>query len=449
MGDLAALRAASSNKGKAKACIYIFLSGGLAQHDSFDPKPDAPDGIRGEFRPIATRTPGVRVVEHLPMLAARSDRWAMVRSLTHKTNDHSAGHLFMLTGRSTLPVGFSGNKPGPDDWPAIASVVKAVSASTNNLPPAVVLPDKNVHNSGRVLPGQFAGHMGRHRDPWFIEASPFAPAAYGAFPEYEFDHQDRPFGKQRRKWHLPSLDLPQEVGKTRFDDRLSLLKRIDGQRRSLDVSGEAGRFSAYHAGAVSLLGERRVRAAFDVLRDDPRTLDRYGRNSFGYSLLMARRLVEAGVSLVQVNLGNNETWDTHGNAFPHLKDKLLPPTDRSLSALLDDLHDTGLLDTTLVVMAGEFGRTPRITRLPEHYKLAGRDHWGSVQTVFFAGGGVKGGTVVGSSDKIGGYPATSPQTPENMAATIYQSLGIPKSAAWLDAENRPHSIYHGEPIFAQ
>src|SRR5262245_1452311 len=161
---------------------------------------------------------------------------------------------------------------------------------------------------------------------------------------------------------------------------------------------------------------------------------------------MAFRLIEAGVNLVQVNLGNNETWDTHGNAFPHLKDKLFPPTDRALSALLDDLHDRGLLDSTLIVMAGEFGRTPRISRLPQYYKLPGRDHWGAVQSVFFAGGPVRGGTVVGSSDKVGAYPATCPQTPENLAATIYQALGIPRSAEWHDALHRPHAIYHGEPI---
>jgi uncharacterized protein (DUF1501 family) len=152
------------------------------------------------------------------------------------------------------------------------------------------------------------------------------------------------------------------------------------------------------------------------------------------------------VNLVQVNLGNNETWDTHGEAFPHLKDKLFPPTDRALSALLDDLHENGLLDSTLIVMAGEFGRTPKVTRLPQFYKLPGRDHWGAVQTVFFAGGGVKGGTVVGSSDKNGGYPATDPQTPEDLGATIYNALGIPPTAAWKDPADRPHFIYQGEPI---
>jgi uncharacterized protein (DUF1501 family) len=161
---------------------------------------------------------------------------------------------------------------------------------------------------------------------------------------------------------------------------------------------------------------------------------------------MARQLIEAGVNLVQVNLGNDETWDTHGEAFPHLKDKLFPPTDKALSALLDDLSESGLLDSTLIVMAGEFGRTPKISHLPQYYKLPGRDHWGAVQTVFFAGGGIKGGTVVGSSDKIGGYPKSDPQTPENMAATVYHALGIPGTAQWRDAEERPHHVYYGEPI---
>ena len=189
-----------------------------------------------------------------------------------------------------------------------------------------------------------------------------------------------------------------------------------------------------------------VRRAFDIKHQPDKDLNRYGKNAFGWSLLMAARLVEAGVNLVQVNLGNNESWDTHGEAFPHLKEKLLPPTDRAVSALLDDLATSGLLESTLIVMAGEFGRTPKITHLPQHYKLPGRDHWGAVQTVFFAGGGVKGGRVVGSSDRIGGYPASDPQTPENMAATIYQALGIPATAAWHDESNRPHHIYNGEPI---
>jgi hypothetical protein len=447
-GELSALRALGGDKiGTARTCIYIFLSGGLAQHDSFDLKPEATDSIRGEFKPIATRTTGIRIVEHLPMLAQRSHRWALVRSLTHRTNDHSLGHLFMLTGRSQAPAGFNPSQPQPTDWPSIASVAGSATRRRNNLPPAVILPDKLTHTTGRVIPGQFAGLMGRGRDPWFIEASPFDPRAYGAFTQYEFDHQDRPMplaGKKR--FSIPSLSLPEGIGQTRFDDRLSLLRRLDKQRRAMETNADPGRFSKFHEGAVSLLTQAKVRQAFDVMRSDPRVLDRYGRNSFGYSLLMARRLVEAGVNLVQVNLGNNETWDTHGNAFPHLKDKLFPPTDRALSALIDDLTDSGLLETTLIVMAGEFGRTPKISRLPQFYRLAGRDHWGALQTVFFAGGGVRGGTVIGSSDKIGAYPANLPQTPENMAATIYHALGIPKTADWRDALDRPHAIYHAEPI---
>ena len=442
---LAPLRA--DTRHSAKSVIYIFLSGGLAQQDSFDLKPDAPELFRGEFKPIATKTPGIRICEHLPKLAARSDQWALVRSLTHPSNDHSAGHHIMLTGRSQLPVGFDASKPKPTDHPSLAAIAGAMLPPRNNLPPAIVLPEKIVHNTGRVIPGQFAGVMGRHREPWFLEASAFEPKAYGAFPEYEFDHQQRALPKKRQAFTLPNLSLPEGVDGTRFDSRLDILKQIDDQRKALDheQSADDG-IVASRANAVSLLTNQRVRSAFDLNRANPKDLDRYGRNAFGWSLLMAARLVEAGVSLVQVNLGNNETWDTHGNAFPHLKDKLFPPTDKSLSALLDDLTERGLLDSTLIVMAGEFGRTPKISTLPAHYKLPGRDHWGAVQSLWLAGGGVKGGRVVGSSDAKGGYPATDPQTPENFAATIFHALGLPKTAAWNDAENRPHFLYHADPI---
>lgn len=447
MNHLAGLREAHGAPiAKAKSCIYIFLSGGLAQHDSFDMKPSAADNIRGEFKPIATKTPGLQICEHLPMLAARSDKWALVRSLTHGSNDHSLGHAIMLSGRSAAPPGFNPSKPQRSDWPSIAAIAGAAATRRNdNLPPAVVLPERLVHWSGRVIPGQFAGQMGSHRDPWFIEASPYHNTSYGAFPQYHFDHQER--GKpDDRVFQAPNLSLPQGMDSPRFVGRTSLLAHLQQQRAALDQAASTGAFDRLREGAISLLTDDKVRHAFDVTRADAKIQERYGANSFGWSLLMARRLVEAGVNLVQVNLGNNETWDTHGEAFPHLKDKLLPPTDRALSALLDDLSESGLLESTLIVMAGEFGRTPKITHLPQHYKQPGRDHWGAVQTVFFAGGGVRSGTVVGSSDRIGGYPASDPQTPENMAATIYQSLGIPATAAWHDEANRPHHIYNGEPI---
>jgi hypothetical protein len=430
----------------ARAVIYIFLSGGLAQQDSFDLKPDAPDTIRGEFRPIATSTPGIEICEHLPRLAQRSQLWSLVRSLTHPSSDHSAGHLIMLTGRSELPAGFDPNQPKPTDWPSIAAVAGGLVPPRNNLPPAVVLPERLIHTTGRVIPGQFSGIMGESRQPWFVEASPFDPTAYGAFPEFEFDHQDRQRTPKRARFETPSLTLPEGFAQARLTNRLALLGHVDAQRADLDRKGGTGRFNQFRQGAISLLTDPRVRRAFDLERDDPRVLDRYGRNSFGWSLLMARRLVEAGVNLVQVNLGNNETWDTHGNAFPHLKDQLFPPTDRALSALLDDLQSSGMLDSTLIVMAGEFGRTPRISTLPQYYKLPGRDHWGHVQSVFLAGGGLRGGRVVGSSDRIGGYPASDPQSPENLAATIYRALGIPPTSAWLDSVDRPHFVYHGDPI---
>jgi len=449
MNHVTALRAMAAEGGaapaRARSVIYIFLSGGLAQHESFDLKPDAPEEIRGEFRPIETNTAGIRICEHLPMLARRSHLWALVRSLTHPSNDHSAGHHIMLTGRTELPPGFNPGMPRPSDWPSIAAVAGGVTRARNNLPPAVVLPEKLVHYSGRVIPGQFSGVMGGRSEPWFIEASNFDPLAYGAFPEFEFDHQQRPY-KARRQFQAPSLSLPEGIGTGRLASRVALLKSVDRQRADLERYSEVEQFDRWRKQAVSLLTEGTIRRALDVSDAHPRELERYGRNSFGWSLLMAKRLVEAGVNLVQVNLGNNESWDTHGNAFPHLKDKLLPPTDRALSALLDDLHESGQLNSTLIVMAGEFGRTPKVSRLPQHYKLPGRDHWGAVQSVFFAGGGVKGGRVIGSSDPTGGYPASDPVTPEQMAATIYQALGLPQTTAWHDAENRPHFIYHGEPI---
>src|SRR5437588_7484749 len=211
MSHMAGLRALAQPAATSsrRACIYIFLSGGLAQQDSFDLKPEAAAEYRGEFKPISTHTPGIKICEHLPRLAQRSHLWALVRSLTHPSNDHSAGHHIMLTGRSDLPPGFSPTRPNPTDWPSIAAVAGAATRPRNNLPPAVVLPERLVHNTGRVIPGQFAGTMGPQREPWFLEASPFEPRAYGAFPAYEFDHQDRKYQPRRADFTIPDLALPQ------------------------------------------------------------------------------------------------------------------------------------------------------------------------------------------------------------------------------------------------
>lgn len=449
LNHLTALQAEASpdllQQGSAKSCIYIFLSGGLGQHDSFDMKPEAPEDIRGEFQPIATKTPGIQICEHLPMLAARSQLWALCRSLTHPSNDHSAGHHIMLTGRSELPRGFAPDRPSSTDWPSMASIIEYLSPSANNLPPAIMLPERLVHSTGRVIPGQFAGEMGRPHDPWFIEASPFHSTSYGAYPQYHFDHQERGKADDRR-FEAPCLSVQHDQIGARLPDRLELLRSLESECRSLEQSATARNFDRYRQGVIAMLTEPSVCSAFDVTNADDSSQERYGKNSFGWSLFMAKRLVEAGVRLVQVNLGNNETWDTHGEAFPHLKNNLFPPTDRAVSALLDDLNESGLLESTLVVMAGEFGRTPKIKHLPQHYKLPGRDHWGAVQSVFFAGGGVQGGRVIGASDRMGAFPADNPQKPENMAATIYSALGIPQTAHWRDAIDRPHPIYFGEPI---
>ena len=440
-----AASATSSSSTPARSCIYIFLSGGLGQHDSFDMKPDAPAEIRGEFRPISTQTPGTQICEHLPGLAVRSHLWSICRSLTHSTNDHSAGHNFMLTGRSVLPPGFNPAQPRPQDWPSIAAVTGAVTSARNNLPTAAVLPDQLIHSSGRIIPGQFAGMMGANRNPWFIEASPFHSTSYGAYPAYSFDHQQRG-APETRRFEAPSLTLPHGMTNSQLGGRVSLLSHLEQQRRFLDDCASSQNFDHYRQSAVSLLVDPSVRKALDVTHTDDAVQERYGRNSFGWSLLMARRLVAAGVNMVQVNLGNNESWDTHGNAFPHLRNNLFPPTDKAVSALLDDLSESGELENTLIVMAGEFGRTPKISLLPQHYKMPGRDHWGAVQSIFFAGGGIAGGRVVGATDGIGAYPVSDPQRPENFAATIYESLRIPQTLAWHDEFGRPHHVYHSEPI---
>ena len=454
MNHVPALRAlaaadgtARSPKPKAKSVIYIFLSGGLSQLDSFDLKPHGPIETRGEFKPIHTRTPGIEICEHLPQLAQCSDRWALVRSLTHSSNDHSAGHHIMLTGRSDLPVGFDPSRPNATDHPSIASLATALlPRPQNNLPPAIVLPDKIMHTSGRLIPGQFGGQLGKQHDPWFLEMSPFHPEHYGAYPEYLFHHEHGAKADARLSFESPHLSLPQGLDMRRVLDRAALRDTLETQSRAYDAAAVADPgFDKYREAAVSLLTNGKVHEAFSVEKADPKWLDRYGRNSFGWSLLIARQLVEAGVSLVQVNLGNDETWDTHQANFPNLKDFLLPPMDRAVSALIEDLDSRGMLDETLIVMGSEFGRTPKISTLLGS-RFPGRDHWGAAQSIFFAGGGVRGGQVIGETDKTGGYPAKDPQTPENMAATIFHALGLPKSVDWHDFTGRPFPLYHADPI---
>ena len=440
------LRADSVAARPPKSVIYIFLSGGLAQQDSFDPKPDAAVDIRGEFNPIATQTPGLQVCEHLPMLAARSNNWSVVRSLSHSYNEHSQGHMAMLTGRSDLPQGFNPSLPRPADHPSIAAILGSILPEKDGLPASIVLPEKLIHRTGRVIPGQFAGLMGPHRDPWILAASRFNAKSYGAWPEYEFHHQRGGETSNDLNYRTPGLALPDELTEQHFDSRLQLLNQFETTGAPLAKLTETKSFNRVRERALSMLGDGRLNKLFDIHSAPDKEKERYGKNTFGWSLLLAKRLVKSGVSFVQVNLGNNETWDTHGNAFPNLKNYLLPPMDRAVSALLDDLDKRGMLDSTLVVMAGEFGRTPKISRLPQHYAAPGRDHWGALQSVMLAGAGYGEGRIIGSSDKQAGQPRDNRQSPENLVATMYSALGIPQKAHWYDLQDRPMHLYGGGKI---
>jgi len=452
MSDLTALRAAPAGTpvSKPRSVIFIFLTGGASQHDTFDMKPEGPSEFRGEFSPIQTATPGIEICEHFPRLARQSDRWSLVRSLSHPDNGHQSGTYIMLTGRQDRTP-FRSSQPHGNDWPSIAAVAGAMTDARSNLANAIVLPEKVVHSQQGVFPGQFAGKLGARHEPWFLDMTdkPHGYHAFsGAFPGYLYNlHRGNHSDRDNWRFSVPNISLPEGVFAPRFRRRVALLNVVERQQAQLEDAAASADYDRARQGVVSLLADPRVRDAFDVRHSDPKTLARYGNNSFGWSLLMARRLVSLGVNLVQVNLGNMGTWDLHGNAFPLARDFLFPPTDLAISALFDDLAESGQLEETLVVIAGEFGRTPRIFNgATSVYKTVGRGHWGPCQTVMIGGGGVAGGRVIGSSDKSGAYPASDKQTPESFASTIYHALGIPHTADWHDAADRPYPVYRAEPI---
>ncbi|MBI3411542.1 MAG: DUF1501 domain-containing protein [Planctomycetes bacterium] len=443
MAELSALRGLSQGETpRARSVIFVFLTGGLSHLDSFDLKPQAPDSIRGEFQSIATHTPGIRICEHLPLLAQRSEKWALVRSMATGSDGHEIACHMLLTGRLDLPAGFSvQNVPNPNEWPSMPAQVNYAKNGRGHhrLPPAVVLPEPSINEVGRVRPGQYAGRLGARWDAWHLHMATRCALGNGACPHC-FRFEGTPFRHEPETiFETPPLTLP-DGGLERLRGRIGLLDNLDQQRRTLEQNAESQQLDRHRQQAVSVLNDARTRRAFEVERADARTVDRYGRNKFGLSLLMAYRLVEAGVNLVQVNLGKNSSWDTHRRNFVNLKDNLFPYFDRSVAALLDDLADSGLLRDTLVIVTGEFGRTPRINQ------DAGRDHWGPVMSLLLAGGGVAGGRVIGASDRIGGQPVADRQTPENLAATLYSALGIPGDATWHDTDGRPYELYRAHPI---
>jgi Protein of unknown function (DUF1501) len=424
-----AVRAGSESRNaaappRAKSVILVFLTGGLSHIDSFDMKPEAPDGIRGEFRPIATEVPGVSMCEHLPGLAARAEQLAIVRSMSHSFNNHLNATHEILTGHAQ-PGAFFDKIASRDDYPCYASAADAIRPRTDGTPGGVMLPTFLVEGP-LVWPGQHAGFLGPRHDPWQVRHDPNRP-------DFGFE----------------GLALPAGLSVERLDRRKSLLDQL-GPR----IEASSSRASAAHdpfAGrreqAYSLLLSGKVARAFEIGSEDPKLRDRYGRHMYGQSLLLARRLSAAGVPIVQVNMGRVQTWDTHSANFKSLKGRLLPPFDQGVSALLDDLSARGLLDQTLVVVTGEFGRTPRIGSSTGNSNTRdGRDHWSAVFSAVFAGAGVRGGQTIGQSDRIGAYPAGRAYTPADLAATIYRALGIDPATELRDRLGRPIQLSSGEEI---
>ncbi|MHC4880458.1 MAG: DUF1501 domain-containing protein [Planctomycetota bacterium] len=426
---------------KAKRVLFVFLTGGLAHQDSFDMKPLAPADVRGEFNPVSTATTGLQVCEHLPKLAARTNDYALVRSIGTESSGHELACHMLLTGRLDLPPALNVREaPSPNEWPSFLSqVTYAFQDRKTKLPPAVVLPQPSVNEAARVRPGQYAGRLGPRYEAWHIDIASKCPLGNGACPNcfrFDDDHFDH---AATTVFETPMLTLP-EGGRFRLNNRVGLLSEIESQQRTLEARADVLKLDRHRQQAVSVLADPATRGAFDVENADPATIERYGHNKFGLSLLMGYRLIEAGVNLVQVNLGKNSSWDTHRRNFVNLKRNLFPYFDQSVSALLDDLKQSGLLDSTLVIVTGEFGRTPKIN------KDAGRDHWGPVMTSLFAGGGVRGGNVIGTTDALAAYPVEDKYTVENITATMFDALGIPRHAQWEDVDRRPHEFYRANPI---
>lgn len=440
--QLAALESAAPARisSTKKSVIFVFINGGLSHQDTFDMKPHAPDSVRGEFRPIHTQTPGIQICEHLPMMASRTEKYAIVRSLSTDSSDHGPACHMLFTGRLDFPPGFvDQGKISPNEWPSMLSQVTYALADGGALPPAAALPQPSINEVNAVRPGQYAGKLGSRWESWHIDIAAPCALGNGACPHcFRFNGEVFEHGSPS-VLNMPMLSLP-DGGRSRLMNRIELLSHVEQQQRLMETLARTGQLDRDRRQAISVLADAKVRAAFDVENADPAVQLRYGRNKFGLSLLMARRLVEAGVRLVQVNLGKNSSWDTHVGNFVNLKNNLLPFADRALSALLDDLDESGMLESTLLIVSGEFGRTPTIN------KDAGRDHWGPAMTSLFAGGGVRGGQAIGETDAIAAWPVSERQTPENIAATIFHTLGIDERMLWHDIDGRPHELYRAQPI---
>jgi hypothetical protein len=421
------LQAAGSTvrRPRNKAVIFLHQFGGPSQTDTLDMKPAAPDAIRGEFKPVATRVPGLVVSERLPRLAQVADKFTLIRSLTHQMKNHNSATYYSLTGHAP-PLDDIRLRDSRELFPAYGSVVDRLAPARAGVPTFVSYP--YVLRDGSVTPGQHASFLGKTHDPFFIGQDPNSP-----------------------DFRLPELSLPANLSMARLENRREVQRLIDRQSELLDFSLRARGIEDAYSRAVTMLTAPRVRKAFDLSDEPAPVRDRYGRTTYGQSCLLARRLVEAGARFINVyfaaSIGGQAMtggWDTHGfngkPMYPILKSYLLPLTDHVVPVLLEDLDSRGLLDETLVVWMGEFGRSPRINN------MAGRDHWPRCYTALVAGGGVRRGSVFGASDRTGAYPASDPVRPDDLAATLYHLLGIDPHTEVPDALNRPLAIAAGEPI---
>ena len=414
----------SKSFGKAKNCIILYLSGGPAQLDTFDPKPDAPEDIRGEFGTIQTTLPGVRFSELLPNAAKWMDKSALVRTMWHEHNDHGRGSYWMFTGYPYLGSVSDVNSMARSDMPHMGACLAKLAPGKGPLPPWAIVPHRMDVAGGRRS-GQFAGALGPKFDPLLTGGNPNDD-------NFKLDH-------------LPlAANLPADVVKR----RLSLVDQLNAQSSALNDLAVSQTIRDSQAKAVDVLSSDAVRKAVDLSAVSKDDRERYGRNLFGQSVMLGRRLLDTGCRLVQCNWQrtqgiNGFAWDTHWNNFTAHKDDLVPPFDKAFGALMTDLTKEGKLDETLVVVAAEFGRSPKITR-----SNSGREHWPECYSVLFAGGGIKGGQVYGKSDKIAGRPAENPVTPADFVATIYHCLGIDPAGEIHDQANRPISLSKGAPIAA-
>ncbi|MBI3861205.1 MAG: DUF1501 domain-containing protein [Planctomycetia bacterium] len=407
--------------GKAKHVIVLYLHGGHPQQETFDPKPEGPAELRGEFGAIASSLAGVQVSELLPRTATIMHKLATVRSMSHRHTDHVIASMPALTGHPHPPEKdkLGDFPPSPTDYPPHGAVLSAIRPAQGGLPTWMRVGPLMRRMNGTVLHGQSPGLLG-NRHASFVVDQELLPADV------------------RIEAVQPIADLTE----LRLTARLDLLKQVDRQQRLIDQSAGVRTFDEYYQRAFNLIGSAATHKAFRLADESPEMRARYGKTEFGQRCLLARRLAEAGVPMTYVSYCHTPagSWDTHSNHFPQMKKSLAPTFDSAFTALVNDLDERGMLDETLVIAMAEFGRTPQIN------KSGGRDHWPFVYSVAFAGAGIRAGTVYGSSDSAAAYPASDPRGPADFCATVYHLLGVPPDTAIHDQQGRPHNIIIGEPI---